>query len=716
MNVLQISLASGAVTDPVGAEPDVAVRALLGRLRLQLGHDGLIPHLPSLPVAPRLLELCRGLTAVVTRVSGRVVVPLTAQCHLSMRLTTPALRVTLTAGHGAPLLDGQRVAAAPFIASVVETTRVFVARLKAEAPTLAATALIESLSAAAAVLASQQLPQGHPTLEDGAPEPATIRDDATTLAFTHDGVGRLEVWLGAARLQVEDCPPAPASAALVQLVRVAIATREWPPGQRMIPVDSAGARAFGLVRDFEGLGLLLVDGAHQPLCPAHRVGLVELAEAAWHAVRRMSTAFVERTETLIRLLRWVRALEAPRPAPAPPPPGWQPPVAVAAGPDAPALPVAGLHHLHYRRAWRREAPGLLQVNEGVGGLLVFDRAGLTALSPRTGAELWTQPELRPLTRFSAGVAVDPLGRVAAFDDESGFIRWRCEVEDEAPVLAVTQTADGWIAQTDVTLFGVSPAGRRRWRFDAWYGQILGLCAHGPLAWCVAEDGHLHGIRVADGAQQFVCSVHGDPEGGVRLEPEGLVIASTVEPSGRGALALHDPISGQLRWRVRCDGALAHPPCTGDGMAVVLLRDGEKHALEARSLADGALRWRHSRVNLGESCQLHRVGGLLCLKSAEGAVSAIDIRDGTLLWGLPADDTEASLTANAPPVGRRGILLVPGVAIRVVDPESGRLIQVLDCGELMPSWMHVWPNGDLVIAEDQAVVRYTLGGHLALVGR
>jgi hypothetical protein len=60
------------------------------------------------------------------------------------------------------------------------------------------------------------------------------------------------------------------------------------------------------------------------------------------------------------------------------------------------------------------------------------------------------------------------------------------------------------------------------------------------------------------------------------------------------------------------------------------------------------------------------------------------------------------------------LLVPGAAIRVLDPRSGRLIQVLDCGELTPDWLHVWPDGNLAIAEDEAVVRYTLGGHLALV--
>lgn len=715
MDLLQISLASGWSTRPLTAAPEVEVRALMARFRLRLGDDGVIPHLPMLPVAPRLLELCRGLTAVITRVSGRVVVPLTARCHLSMRLTTPALQVTLTAGQGAPVLDGQRVPAAPFIDSVVQTTHKFIDRLKVDAPALAATVLIESLAMAATVLASQQLPEGRPALGDDRPEPEVVFEDATRLAFAHDGIGRLTVWLGKARLQIDDCPPAPAAAALVQLVRDAIATRDWPLGQRLIPVDATGARAFGLVRGFDGLALMLVDGAHQPLCAPHGVGRVELADAAWQAVRRMSTAFVEHTETLIRMLGWARALDAPLPPAAPVPPDWQAPVADTEAHGAP-LPVSGLHHLHYRRAWRREAPGLLQVNEGGGGLLVYDRSGLTALSPESGAVCWEQPGLRPLNRFAAGVAVDALGRLTAFDDESGTIRWRCEVEDEAPVLAVVQTPEGWIAQTDVTLFGLSTGGERRWRFDAWYGQILGVCAHGPLAWCVAEDGHLHGIRVADGAQQFVQPVLGEPDGGIRVEPEGLLVASTIEPTGRGALALYDPVDGHLLWRVRCDGALAHPPCAGDGSVVVLLRDGDRFVLEARALTDGALRWRHARIELGAGCQLHKVGDLLCLKSTEGAVSAIDIRDGAVRWGLPPDDVDQSLTANAPPVGRRGILLVPGVAIRVVDPSVGRLIQVIDCGELMPGWMHVWPNGDLVIAEDQAVVRYALGGHLALVGR
>lgn len=712
MEALEVSLVPGwAVPARGGDPPDDAVRAILARLRLRLGFDGLVPHLAPLPVVSTLLELCRALSALAGRVNQRVRVSLDGDVSLDLDLSAAQLRVSVRGRQGAHLLEACPIPARPLIRSLVTAGRAFIADLERAAPALAETALARSLQAAIDGLDGQLLP----VADTGVPEspPASSRPTGG-VRLAHDGHSTLSIRLGQLAVDIDDCPAPIAAEALVQLVRDAITTRDWPPGRQLVPIDAAGHRSFALLRSDLGLGLTVVDAAAEALGPAMLIAQTDLARAAWHGLSAMAADFDEHAEAVLRLLRWAQAIARPLGSAAGVPVGWSWPPRATPEAEAEALPVAGLHHLAWRRVWRHEAPGLLKVDEAADGLLIFDEAGLTDLARASGEPRWQRPGLRPISRAPSGMAVDGEGRVVALRGSDGNVRWRCALEADAPVVGVARSDGGLVLQTDATLVGLDHDGRRRWRYDTWYGHILGLAIHGPLCWAVAEDGFLHAIRVRDGARQFVRPISGEPEPGVWTCAQGVVVASTQEPGGRGCLAVYHPLDGHLIWRTACEGALAQAPELNADLIFVLSRVGDRCAVEARRLDDGALVWRHGRLSAGRLCQLHHVGDLLCLKSADGGVLALDMHTGQPRWRLAPDDTEESLASNTPPVSRRGILLVPGTTIRVVDPGTGRLIQTFDCGELMPDWLHVWPNGDLAIAEDDAVVRYALGGHLALV--
>lgn len=690
----------------VALRSDTDMSLLRGRFRLCLGADGLIPHAPRLPIVPTLLELCRALSMLMAQRCTRIAVPLGAADRLIFH-AGPSLHLSVL--HGAqPILRDQPIPAEPLIASVLATTDAVLQALEAKAPRLAQAALTHTLRSARDGLAGLPIPPG-----SSPPPPSADPPPARGLRFVQRADDQLEVHLGTLFVCLSGAAPPITAAALVALVRCAITTRDWPIGQQTVAIDPGGQHRFLLARTPMGLALTIIDAGQHPLGAALPVSLSALTHAAWRCAHQLAPPYAEYAQILAQLLRWARAIEQP-PAPRPPPPpDWQAPITAPPERDDP-LPVAGLHHLAYRRAWRVEAPGLLRVSASDGRLLIFDHAGVRGLDPHDATAHWRLPALRPVPDGPANLGIDHAGHLVAFEARSGQVRWRQEIDAELPVVGVVPRAQGWIAHTDTTLFGVAPDGQRRWRYDSWYGRVGRPAVHGPLAWTMAEDGFVHGIRLADGARQFATPVSGEPDGSLTLCDAGLLVPTTVEPSGRGALALYGHADGALRWRVRCEGAFAEPPQAHRDSVYALLRDGDRHVLEARRLSDGVLRWRHAGLAPGPLARLHPVDDLLCLKSAAGEVLALSIRDGGPCWRLAPDDPDQSLSRNPAPVARRGILLVPGAAIRVVDPRSGRLIQVLDCGELTPDWLHVWPDGDLAIAEDEAVVRYTLGGHLALV--
>lgn len=534
--------------------------------------------------------------------------------------------------------------------------------------------------------------------------------------------GRLHVTLGARRLDAGALDPT-LGETLVAGLEAVLKTRDWPTGQHRLHLDRAGTRRLGVRHRPEGLELSLLDAHDRPVSgpvPLPLAGFARAVEAfvAEHAPADAGTRALRRA--LADLVGWAEALDVGDRRPRRPTPAAWPPPAEHDPPDAEPLPVGRLRHLAYRRAWRHEAPGLSRVAAAGDRLAVFDADGLVLLDRETGRIRCRRAGLRPIDgpapmRF----AVDPDGAPVALTAD-GALRWRGRPpESDAPLHALHPAGDRVLALTaGRDVYGLGAAdGRTAWRYATHYGEVVGAAVHGPVAWLAAEDGFVHALELDCGSPRFVVAPGGELEGPPRLVSDGLLVGARRPPDPRSRVICLDPLDGHLRWSAALDGHLA-APLRAAGDAVIALVDGgddpEAVSLDART---GALRWRRPLDGIDDLCgppAVRAIDGALYLKYIDGSVVALDPDSGALRWLLPGDDPELTLRTNPPPAPCRGLILVPGTMIRAVDPADGRLVHVVDCDELVPDWLHVWPEGDLAVAEHDAVARYLLGGHLALI--
>lgn len=515
--------------------------------------------------------------------------------------------------------------------------------------------------------------------------------------------------------------------ALVAAVEAALQTRNWPDGLQSHSLDAGADRRLAFTRADGRLFVSVVDRGTHDLCPRVEVTLPALARAVRLFVERTraharppdAAALATVARTIDELDTWARALaEEDVVGSATPPDGWSPYVAAERAPDRDPLPVRGLHHMAYRRGWRREAPGLRATDAHGDLLLVYDIGGLTALQRPDGVAAWHIPDLHPLDDGPPGFATARDGGLVCFDARTGARLWRAPRggADASPRRVHTCGSVVLVEAADRALRGLDAAtGRRVWRRRTCFGAVLGVASHGPLAWMAAEDGFAYGLRVADGAERFRVALPGDPEGPPVLCEAGLLLTVHRAPADESSLVMLDPLTGATRWDRGLDGTAARAPQIVGDTALVVLDDGAEACVARVDLTDGATRWQHPVEPGAEPAVVRGVGERVFAKSADGSVCALDLDTGAPLWTVDGDDPELSLMLNAPPVVARGVLLVPGTRVRVIDPDTGRVVQALDCAELVPGWLHAWPDGDLAIAEDDAVAHYLLGGHLALVG-
>lgn len=545
------------------------------------------------------------------------------------------------------------------------------------------------------------------------PSPPTPGTTAFTLARRHD---RLVVTLDGDALDAGPLEPR-LPETLVAGLEAVLQTRSWPAGLHRLRLDRAGHRRLGVRHRDGGVEVTLLDRGDRRLGPAAHSTLSAFAHAIARFVDAAPADDPQPASAAAELLRWAEALDRGDRRAAGEGEGegeadWRP-ARRARREAVDRLPVRGLRHVAWRRAWRREAPGLCRVAADDDRLVVFDASGMTALDRESGAIGWHHPALRPVDgpapmRF----ALDADGAPVAIGDD-GRIAWRGAAPGEAPIGRV-QPADGRVlllAAGEVTALDAAD-GRTRWRYAIHYGEVAGVAAQGPMAWLSGEDGFVHGVRIDDGAERFAVALDGEPAGGPRLCAGGLVVGSTREPDRKARVRCLDPASGARRWAAELEGGLVEAPGCRGGHVVCLLDDGVAARVAVLDPASGAVRWQRDLD--GSEVRAQLIDGTLYVKAIDGAVDAIDPATGALRWRVEGDDPDASLRRNTPLITCRGLLLLPGTVIRALDPADGRQVHVVDCGELVPDWMHAWPAGDLAIAEDEAVARYLLGGHLALV--
>lgn len=503
--------------------------------------------------------------------------------------------------------------------------------------------------------------------------------------------------------------------ALVAGLEAVLQTRSWPAGLHRLRLDRAGHRRLGVRHRDGGVEITLLDRGDRRVGPAAQSTLSGFAEAIARFVDAAPDEDPQPASTAAELVRWAEALDRGDRRAVGGGEGeadWRP-ARRARREAVDRLPVRGLRHVAWRRAWRREAPGLCGVAAEDERLVVFDDAGMTALDRESGAICWHHAELRPVDgpaplRF----ALDGEGAPVAIEGD-GRIAWRGAAPEQAPIVRVQPAGERalLVAAGEVTALDAGD-GRARWRYAIHYGEVAGVATQGPMVWLSGEDGFVHGLRVEDGAERFAVALGGEPAGGPRLCEGGLVVGSTRAPDRMAQVLCLDPASGARRWAATLDGGLIDAPrCRGEHV-VCLLDDGVQARVVTLDPARGAVRWQRDLDGAGVRAQL--IEGTLYVKAMDGAVDALDPATGALRWRVEGDDPDASLRRNTPLIACRGLILLPGTVIRALDPADGRQVHVVDCGELVPDWMHAWPAGDLAIAEDEAVARYLMGGHLALV--
>jgi outer membrane protein assembly factor BamB len=175
-------------------------------------------------------------------------------------------------------------------------------------------------------------------------------------------------------------------------------------------------------------------------------------------------------------------------------------------------------------------------------------------------------------------------------------------------------------------------------------------AVGPVA-VLAQDGIVHGIRLADGHPLWSWpggqSVYGLWRWG------GLVAVLTDQVSNHARLTGLDAATGSVRWSLRLParGLLGGQALTADGgLAMAVTGQG----LQVVNLADGRVRWQR---RIPASPALTAVGGLV-IYGVNGHLTGYDARTGRPRWTIPGG------------VPQYGALRVAGGLVLVTSDAAG----------------------------------------------
>ena len=543
-------------------------------------------------------------------------------------------------------------------------------------------------------------------------QPVAVRttDDGAELCFP-----------GQAPVSVPGGDAASILTTLCAAVETLLKTRSWPDGRWDFALTQEGAPRLVIRGHGPRLFIGVVDQGRLPLSVEIPITVAALAEATAVSAEALGSPVVDEA---LRLARLARLLDRPLTGEA----GWlhaQPPEAPAALSPRDPLPAGQLRHLAYRRRWRLDDvyATARQIRVVDQHIQYSDEEGVITLSRQDGAERWRQPEAHlppcpgPLT-----LLLDQRGALMQIDEGSldgeSHPRWRAPLGEGGlvqlralPDQILTADADGGFQALD------PQRGRPLWRRRTLYGGVVDLVAYGAGCWISGEDGLIHGVRRGDGALAFSVPLIGEAEGPLRSTPHGLLITQHCGPTQEGALTLICPQTGATRWHHQAEGPYHGAPLLHGDQALVIVDRLQGPALACVGLTDGALQWQtdlHLDAAADTPGALLVVDDSIYVKGLEGELIALDQR-GQILWRLPPEPEGEALITNAAAVPCRGLILVPGATIRALDPETGRLIHSLRCEDLVPSWMHVWPEGDLLVAEGGTLAYYFLGGHLSLVG-
>jgi len=381
-----------------------------------------------------------------------------------------------------------------------------------------------------------------------------------------------------------------------------------------------------------------------------------------------------------------------------------------ASPERP-LPTPGtLKRLRFERAWESLAlKGASQLSLGPKGPLLTSKdaaCGLTA-----------KGTVRFLRQGAHGVAAHPGGGVIAADDDrvTGFDRpgasatwlhdhdglplgpWLVPV---GPCWLTTSEEKGLIAFDRLT-------GRERWRWMPPRTQRLHVALHDGLVWAASDAGVLVGLDLAEGQARFrvraplpfVAKVlragkrtyallgRGDQCGVVALDSRSRQVDWTVElPLSRATFLAH---AGRV-WAVGQSAGATHLYCLTSSGKLLFQR----------------------ALPLGPA-PFHLLGagrGILAMGRNAAAVRVQP--DGELAWRLgPAGEPHAPDLA---PSLARGLLLLPGEKVRLVEFSRGEVLAEIDAGPGLAAACADRKLTVYLLHEEGGLTAHKLITHLAVV--
>jgi hypothetical protein len=331
-----------------------------------------------------------------------------------------------------------------------------------------------------------------------------------------------------------------------------------------------------------------------------------------------------------------------------------------------------MRRLRFRLAWQASVgppagPGLLRR----GGILVAcGREALLGLDAATGRPRWRAPGVEAAADLGEVLLAASGDRLACLDLRSGRERWRRPfpgLERGLPWafrisagLAAVPAGPG-MAALDLA------SGRVVWRFDPPAAERSWGSSFGALSLLGADTGLVYGL---DGWGALAWRLRAP--GALAAPPstwggDALLVCRTERG---GSLLAVDPAVGRRRWEAPLDFSPGGPAVPFAGrLAVLGVVAGD--AVVAACETSGAPAFTLA-PSLGPSpLALTPLRAGLLVKGAGGACAALD-RAGATRW-THARESPHPPPGNLPALAVRGVALVPSEGVLALDEESGRAL-------------------------------------------
>ena len=278
-----------------------------------------------------------------------------------------------------------------------------------------------------------------------------------------------------------------------------------------------------------------------------------------------------------------------------------------------------------------------------------------------------------------GIAVAPGGEALLAEDA----RWFHALVDEAQARWIRDhegvTLEGQLLASATELVATTEGegvravarftGRELWRFVPQRSQRLHLALHGRRVLVASESGAFHGLDAAEGTVRF--RLTGDMP---FLGPPvawGRAVVAVLGAATRSAVLVADAQSGDVRWvRELPLPLLARPLPRAATVRLIGVQEGAPVLLSLGTR--GATLWERRLPPGPAPWAMAADAEASLVVASDGSTTRVDAQ-GRIEWRLGGQ----AVRSVAPPVLRRGVLLVAGETVRAVDPRSGRVVAELE---------------------------------------